>query len=425
MYQTPADIRDDKLQDDYLLGKRMPEQKIETAIDKLQQAPGATFVAPDKPQTSINDLKARLREDPLMLIKQREADHIRSMSATQAHLHRLREQDIDDDHRRRQHRDEKKESSKDKHKHKRKDKHRKSRDDKDQSDSDQEKRRHKKRKRDHDGENTETSQIDDSSKRPKLEEAQDTSKNTNSSDSQHERDPDRPKAPPSPLREHHSHRDRYDPQVPQDGRRAHEHDNGRRGESYGSRYATGSYRGEGREDNYRRNNDDYRSRSYDGRRDDRRYETDRRRYDDHDEYGRTRREEPRDYARPPADAYDRRDSYHAPRESYASSSRRDDGYRDNRRPRERLPELSDAERQQMLDQMQRNAKMLQQARSNLIDDSRAEDAREQESHRQVAQKAQESGQEMPSFVTKMNEDAIKSTSVEERVARSRYYLDSQ
>ena len=87
--------------------------------------------------------------------------------------------------------------------------------------------------------------------------------------------------------------------------------------------------------------------------------------------------------------------------------------------------MSDAERQQMLDQMQHSAKVLQQARSNLVDESRAEDAREQESHRQAAQKAQESGQEMPSFVTKMNEDAIKSTSVEERVARSRYYLDSR
>jgi hypothetical protein len=419
MYKTPMDVRDDKLQEEYLLGKQMPEKRTETVIEKVGQASGSLFVKSTPAPGAAADLKAKLREDPLMLIKQREAQHIRSMSATQAHLHRIREQDIEADHHRRREKEERKDASKEKQKHKHKHKHRSHRHE-DGSNDEEERRKHKKRRREE-----EESTNGDSAKKPKLEEP----KSSHSAPkNRHESTPhdQRSRSPPHGQREKDQIQGRSGPpnelsEVPS----SHEHS--KRSFSGNGRDQPSSFHGyesHRRREDYDRSSSSHapypRSSEYD----------DRRRYDQ-DEFGRRRRDDRAESVSGYAESHSRRPEHQDRDHAYQRpdyDSKRYGGHSeryDDRRSRENrsgaVPGMTEEERIRMLEQMQGRAQVLHHARSTLIEDSKAEESREQAMHRAAAQETQARG-EMPTFVTKMNEEVIKSTSVEDRVTRGRFYM---
>lgn len=394
MYKTPVELKDDRVQDDYLLGKRMPEQKSDNVITQVQQAPGALFVKTTPIATSVADMKAKLRDDPLMLIKAREAEHLRNMSATQAQLHRIREEELEDDHRR--HRERSRDSSKHKHKHKDKHRHHKhGGDSSDEHEDGEERRRHKKRHRE---EQEETSHV----KRPKYE------------DGQHRRDESQREERPV------TERNAEDGSTSRDEKRREERVSDGRVSEHGGAHAYHEWSRHAYE-----SHEPYERRGHvrdGGGHAEYRRESDGRHPSRYEERGRP---SPYDDRRGSGRAYDHPSSYShsgGPNGSSSTSSYRQQDHHQHRRG---MPEMTDEERDRMLSQMQQGAKQLQETRSTQIQGRRAEDEREKAEYLRRGQSSSSSseiGAQMPSFVVDMNKEALRSNSMEDVVSRSRFYL---
>lgn len=367
MYQTPLEAQqDERAQDDYLLGKKAPELKSDNALKQMQEAPGSLFAKPAAPPASANDLKAKLRDDPLMLIKQREVEHLRGLSATQAHMHRLREQALEEEHARSSHKDRKEDSKhKDKHKHKRHKSHHR------HSDSDDEERRADKKRRREERERRHAEEEPER-KKPKLED--DSTDRIHRSEDRHPHDSHASRSDSIQAQERREHRERSPPRHSRD---------------YDDRYASASHQSAS-SSSHPQDRDRYDRRGHD-------YSPRRERYPPQnrsDYFGSSRDDRSRSYDRP---------------------------YQSNRSNRNAMPEPSQAERARMLEEMQRGARELDTARSALVVESRAEDEREQRTHKEAATKAQADNLQV-GFIADIHQEALRATSLEDRVARSRYYL---
>lgn len=445
------------------MGATAPTVTTQSTIQKVADA-GGSLLAAEKPVGG--DMRAKMREDPLMLIRQREAQHGRGLTAAQAQMQRLREEELEREYR---------ESlggptSAEKEKERRRHKHKEKRHAEGGASSDEEyrakRRERKKRKREeeekranengpnsnglpttsitskspknHDGDLPGASDRGEAGRlvekrageerigetsipstaapsAGKLVAPADTGLNaseepregasdrTNDLGAAGERDEVDSRKRPSMDRSEPDGPGRYREERNYDGDRRGDGDRGARNADYLKQDNFDHHRSE--RDRYSerdRHSDRSRDRDDFGRRS---YEEDRHPRGDRSFDDRSRDRRPNG---PSNDAYRPNQDYRRPNQT-------------SQRPGGRGLDLTEEERDKALLQMQRGAQQLSQARTNLIDDTRQERSREEADHRRKATEDSK-GEMQPSFLSSMNQDALKHTSLEDRVARSRFYL---
>lgn len=471
MYKTPVSNGvDDKASTQVLMGAAQPAAPSQSAITKTLDA-GGSLLATDKPVGG--DMRSKMREDPLMLIKQREAQHLKSLSANQVQMHRMREEELEREYR--EALGGGKESSRDKHKHKRDHKDKKHRD-KHSDDEERERRKEKKRKRELEGERgterrsdvsssvapasstTASKAIDSTIDPPRTTKSPKTLENTHpggagttfvDSDEEKrkmERQRDammdegrhRPQPSHSASIAETKKQDSFESKLHVPSSSSSSDDlllpsSDTRTESRYREEDRRSYRDDrGRYDARDSRNDSYDSRADsrpDARRSDNRsdrHDYGQRTYDESSRHGATRDgKEHRDYEgrrRDDRDFYDR-PSYDSQRRSGGNregGGNRGGNYGGGRGGRGAF-DLSEEERNNAIRQMQQGAQQLSDARTSLINDTRDARVREEEDHRRKATETSR-GEMQPSFLSSMHHDALKSSSVEDRVSRSKFYL---
>lgn len=459
------------------MGAAQPAAPSQSSIIKTVEA-GGSLLATDKP--AGGDMRSKMREDPLMLIKQREAQHFKSLSANQVQMHRQREEDLE-----REYREAlgggkgEKEKSRDKHKHKRdhKDKRHKH-GDKYSDDEERAKRKEKKRKREaQEGEEGAVesrgaaglpSSSSATAASLSLHDSPHTPKSPKTIENTHPGgvggskqsalvDSDEEKRRMERQRDAMMDEGRYRPQTSQlattgDAKkdssiesRLHVPSSSSSSDellprSSDTRFESG-YREEDKR-SYRDGVSRYDSRDsrndsrYDSRPDPRRsdarsdrHDYGQRSYDESSRHGTTGGgREHRDFRGETSSSSaladggrrrDDRDFYDRP--SYDTQRRGGNGGSGRGGRGGGAFDLSEEERNNAIRQMQQGAQQLSQARTALINDTRDARVREEEDHRRKATETSKDDLQ-PSFLSSMHHDALKSSSVEDRVSRSRFYL---
>ena len=487
MYKTPVNSAlDEKTDDKVLMGASTPTVQAQSSIQKVSDA-GGSLLATDR--AVGGDLRSKMREDPLMVIKQREAQHMRSLTAEQLQMHRMREEALELEYRESLKREEK---SSHRHRHHKRDSKENRRRDANESEDVEERRRRKekkKRKREEEKESRRRTEHEDveglkvSREGLKVSGEGEKVRSHRDGEASGNRDEDDRRSRAGFGERNADFDERHD--MSSGSRRAGEERRSEERLSFddddlerAGRPSSSSSSSSSSTKQFKRSENDLPG---DGRSVDR-YGADRRRRDaftddhrrrydgghdddvDEDEGGDDghveRRRKGYDDDRHDGDRrHHHSSSFHSSSHSSSSHSYRHGplhssfdrhGHRDtrhsfgdsrgDRQPYDRHPydrhtsssshhqrhhrsqlELSDAERNAALAQMQRGAQQLHHARSTLVDNTRDARAREEAEHRNAAaDKSRDDS--LPSFLSSMHHDAIKTNSIEDIVSRSRFYL---
>ncbi|XP_049848424.1 uncharacterized protein LOC126315228 [Schistocerca gregaria] len=93
MYQDPTSVTEDRAdREAYLLGKQVKDKSDDNLLKKTQESVGSLFAKADTSGPSDLDIRAKLRDDPLYTMMQREAEYMNQMNTASLKIQKLRQQ---------------------------------------------------------------------------------------------------------------------------------------------------------------------------------------------------------------------------------------------------------------------------------------------------------------------------------------------